>query len=151
MSSREKSTDVLSILEKLLLRIEEISSRLDRVERLLRRSRSVDSAEYLSRLLSVVEGPFYLALQSLIRVWIILSKLGRVDPITEAIIYVLSTCSALNIMEIYRRVRDVRGRASRRIIASKLRVLEASGVVVNAGTIRRPRYVLRECLEEKSR
>jgi hypothetical protein len=68
MSSREKSTDVLSILEKLLLRIEEISSRLDRVERLLRRSRSVDSAEYLSRLLSVVEGPFHLALQSLIRV-----------------------------------------------------------------------------------
>jgi hypothetical protein len=109
MSSGEKSTDVLSVLEKLLLRINEISSRLDRVERLLRRSRSVDSAEYLSRLLSVVKGPFHLVLQSLIRVWIVLSKIGRVDPITESIIYVLSTCSALNITEIYRKVKDMRG------------------------------------------
>jgi hypothetical protein len=149
MSSGEKSTDVLYVLEKLLLRINEISSRLDRVERLLRRSRSVDSAEYLSRLLSVVKGPFHLVLQSLIRVWIVLSKLGRVDPITESIIYVLSTCSALNITETYRKVKDMRGRASRRIIASKLRVLEASGVVVNTGTNRRPRYTLSECLEEK--
>ena len=150
MSGGEKSTDVLSVLEKLLLRINEISSRLNRVERLLRRSRSVDSAEYLSRLLSVVKGPFHIVLQSLIRVWIVLSKLGRVDPVTESIIYVLSTCSALNITEIYRKVKDMRGRASRRIIASKLRVLEASGVVVNTGTNRRPRYILSECLEEKS-
>jgi hypothetical protein len=109
MSSGEKSTDVLSVLEKLLLRINEISSRLDRVEWLLRRGRSVDSAEYLSRLLSVVKGPFHLVLQSLIRVWIVLSKIGRVDPITESIIYVLSTCSALNITEIYRKVKDMRG------------------------------------------
>jgi hypothetical protein len=150
--SREKSNEeaLLFFLEKLLLKLDEISNRLARVEYLLK-SRGLSSAENLSGFLAIVRGPLHSVLESLVRAWRVLFRVGRVDSITESVIYVLSTCRAQSISGVYREVKKLRGRASRRVIAQKLRVLEISGIVVNTGSPRRPKYTLRECLEEMTR
>lgn len=150
--SKENSSEqsLFSLLEKLLLKLDELSKRLKRVERLLRVNRNLGSADYLANFLSLFKGPLHLVFESLIRAWIILTKLGRVDPVTETIIYVLSTCREHSISDIYRGVKKLRGRASRRIISGKLKILEASRIVINTGSPRRPRYVLRDCLKGES-
>jgi len=150
--SKENSSEqsLFSLLEKLLLKLDELSKRLKRVERLLRVNRNLGSADYLANFLSLFKGPLHLVFESLIRAWIILTKLGRVDPVTETIIYVLSTCREHSISDIYREVKKLRGRASRRIISGKLKILEASRIVINTGSPRRPRYVLRDCLKGES-
>jgi len=150
--SKENSSEqsLFSLLEKLLLKLDELSKRLKRVERLLRVNRNLGSADYLANFLSLFKGPLHLVFESLIRAWIILTKLGRVDPVTETIIYVLSTCREHSISDIYRGVKKLRGTASRRIISGKLKILEASRIVINTGSPRRPRYVLRDCLKGES-
>ena len=150
--SKENSSEqsLFSLLEKLLLKLDELSKRFKRVERLLIANRNLGSANYLVNFLSLFKGHLHLVFESLIRAWIILTKLGRVDPVTETIIYVLSTCQEHSISDIYRGVKKLRGKASRRIISGKLKILEYTGIVTNIGSSRRPRYILRNCLEEKS-
>lgn len=79
------------------------------------------------------------------RAWITLHELGRVDSIIEPVIYVLSDCKERSISMVYREVKSIRGSASRRIAARKLKLLEMAGIVVNKGSPRRPRYILAEC------
>jgi len=150
--SKNKSSEqaLFSLLEKLLLKLNELSSRLERVERLLRISHNLNGVNYLANFLLLFKGSLHLTFKSLIRAWIILTKLSRADSITETIIYVLSTCREQSISDVYRGVKKLRGKASRRVISGKLKILESSGIVVNTGSSKRPKYVLRDCLEENS-
>ncbi len=135
----------------------ELVERLERIERLLREVR--ESLEHLEGLLreagleaslalSIALGlsrPVLEALEAARRVAPLLEVLDA-DEVTRSILVVLALCEPLSISEVYRRVRRLRGRASRSTIASRLRVLEERGVVVNLGSGRRPRYTLRTCL-----
>ena len=77
-----------------------------------------------------------------------LGMLGTYDAIDRAIIEALSNCEELSISEITRRVRRLRGTASRRIVAERIRRLEDRGVVAKVGR-RRFRYVLSRCLTDE--
>ena len=52
-------------------------------------------------------------------------------------------------MSIYREVKRIRGKGSRRIISQKLRILEAMNIVINNGSEKRPKYMLKECVEKE--
>lgn len=71
----------------------------------------------------------------------------RLDPISREVVKVLSACNEMNISELTRAVRAVRGSASRGVIRRRLKELEVVGVVVNSGTEQRPKYTLKVCLE----
>jgi len=149
MDENRGSNDTLSQLEDLLEILELLARRIDRLEQLIKSMKSpyYSDQNLLFNFLSFLKAPSLIVFQSLLRAWMVLTRIGRTDPITESIIYVLSDCREKSISEVYRGVKQLRGKASRRIVARKIRLLEASGVVVNKGSEKRPRYTLRECRE----
>ena len=58
-----------------------------------------------------------------------LKSLGLADDISRAVIEVLATRGPMNISQITRAVRELRGRASRRIVAERLKRLLEVGLV----------------------
>ncbi len=101
-----------------------------------------------SRLVVSALYPASLALESARRVVEVTSRFRGLDPISRSIVESLSSCDDMSISQVTRMVRRLRGSASRRIVASRLKRLEERGVVVNVGNASRPRYVLSRCLEE---
>jgi hypothetical protein len=146
-ASNERS----DILEKVLIKLDELLRRIERLEQILRGLSSAQHSTLFAYFLSATKAPLYMLLERLLRAWVTLHELGRVDPITESVIYVLSDCRERNISTIYKEVKSVRGRASRRIVARKLKLLEMAGILVNKGSPRRPRYILAECEEGNAR
>ncbi len=71
------------------------------------------------------------------------------DELTRAVIEALADCQPLSISEVYRRVKSIRGKASRSTVASRLKELEKRGIAVNLGGDKRPRYTLRVCLQNE--
>ncbi|WP_440058971.1 hypothetical protein ACSU1N_04030 [Thermogladius sp. 4427co] len=138
--------DIYFLLEQLILRLDLLIRRLERVENILYNLGLLRGEEGEPAILvGLVKLPASLALYALARAWRVLARIGRADKVTEAVIYVLSDCKPRSITEIYRGVKELRGRASRRIVREKLRLLEASGLAVNRGSAKRPRYVLEDC------
>ncbi len=69
---------------------------------------------------------------------ILLKGVPESDPITKAILEVLASSeSGVSISELTRRVRRVRGTASRRIISERIKLLESRGIVevVRSGNV----------------
>jgi len=111
----------LDEIRELLLRVLE---RLDRLERRL------DSVEVDSRMLE--------AYKSLLRAYAsVLGSVARVERLAlmvsgdldRSIVRVLASKGAMNISQVTEEVRKVRGTASRRIIAERLRRLAEEGIV----------------------
>ena len=136
-------------LEERLARIEEL---LMQVLRLLQevnesmKSFSDEAALAVSIALGLSK-PVIEALEAARRVAPIIERL-QPDEITRSILEALADCKPLSISEVYRRVKQLRGRASRSTVASRLRNLEEKGVVINLGSEQRPRYTLTNCIEE---
>lgn len=59
----------------------------------------------------------------------ILSRFRISDPLTKTILEILAVESGISISDITRKVREIRGKASRRVIASRIRYLESLGIV----------------------
>ena len=134
----------LERLEKLL---EELMNRLENIEESLHiLGISSDLVIIASRLITAFSLPATLALEASRRV-IEVAKTIRGDEISQAIIEVLAECKPLTISEITRRVRVLRGTASRRIIRSRIQTLADRGIVVFIGE-GKPRVTLKVCLEE---
>lgn len=133
--------DRIERLERLLI---EVLDRLSRLERYLNPG-DREALRIASNLVMASMAPASAALESAYRVLSILGKYTGIDPISRSIIEVLSPCEELSASEITRRVREVRGSASRRIISGRLRMLEEKGVVVRSGRRPRYRYRLVEC------
>ena len=117
-------------IERLEKALDEVLRRLEVLEELVRRS-GADP-----RLLNVAAGlvaafstPAIAALEASRRTISVLRALGKADDITRAVIEVLSTCEELSISEITRRVRALRGTASRRIVRERIERLVKRGVV----------------------
>lgn len=138
-----------------------VEDRLKRIEDLLRRV--IEKIDYLenklksaglyseelrlaSELVAIFSMPVTAALESAGRLFKILSSV-QLDPISRDILKALSTCERLSISEITRRVRSIRGRASRRIVRERLVMLERMGLVANRGEESRPLYMLRRCID----
>ena len=141
-------------LERRLRRVEEllndVVNRLVAIEELLK-SLGLSSEELITaqRLVMVFSLPAVVAIKAAERVMKTIKELRTLDPISRAIIEVLSNCEELSISEVTRRVRLLRGVASRRIVSSRLAKLVREGVVVNVGSESRPKYVLKVCIEER--
>lgn len=67
------------------------------------------------------------------------------DEISLAILEAVADCKGYSISEITRKVKNIRGKASRRIISSRVKKLEKRGLLINKGNNIRPRYVLTTC------
>ncbi len=128
--------------------INEIIDRIQRIEELLS-SISGEEARYASRLIIGLSMPPLYALESARRLISLLhGSFIEVDEISMTILETLSGCEPLNISEITRRVRRLRGRASRRIVRSRLERLVEEGVVKRISRGGRSSYILVNCIDE---
>ncbi len=146
--SRKMNVDErLARLEKLMM---ELITRIERLESILASTSDRESKEIMiaSRLAISLSLPALRALEASRRLMELVSaKSSELDEISQSILEVLSTCNKYSISEITRKVRLIRGKASRRIIRERLKMLESRGYVVNIGTCDRPKYVLSSCLK----
>ena len=124
--------DVVRKLSKLEDILRCILIKLEKLEELTRHLNP--NINYLVRVASemivLFSIPPALALKAASRMLSIISRYGVLDDISKAIIEVLCVEDGISISELTRRVKEIRGRASRRIISGRLRILASSGIVV---------------------
>lgn len=138
------------LLRQVLSKLEELSARISRIEAYLSSvGISQDVLRIALQLASATTTSLASALEYAMRAWRVLEGIAGLCPISRSIVIALSDCSELSVSDVYRRVRRIRGRASRRTISERLRFLEDVGVVVDVGTGARPRYVLRVCTQRR--
>lgn len=147
--SKGSIDEIKEAIERIILMLEDLINRVNRIESFLTKiGLNPDEAGLALNLSTLLSLPLNVAYEASVRTWKVLSKSRGLDPVSVAIVQALSTCNFLSISETYRRVRAIRGKASRRIVASKLRILAAAGIVAEVERGRRRRYVLAECIEE---
>lgn len=142
-----------SELEERIARLEEhvenITKRLGMIEESLRvLGISGEIIMTAARLVTAFSKPVIVALESARRV-AELTSIVEGDVISRAIIEALSSCEPLSISEVTRKVRVLRGKASRRIISSRIERLSEKGIIVWIGE-KKPKVTLKQCLKEKS-
>ncbi|MEM4832187.1 MAG: hypothetical protein QW809_00610 [Sulfolobales archaeon] len=122
------SDELLERIEKLLLRVLE---KLEKLEDLLSNA-SVDPAQTVALEVAMFSMlPAHKAVKVVRDTVAILRKAKMSDPITRAIVEVLLTHGeGITISDLTRKVRELRGTASRRIVSERLKSLEDRGVVV---------------------
>ena len=138
-------------LEERLDRIEsvlrDVIRRLEELEKLLGGYRDeVEATRLAARLSATGIYPAYAAVEAARRILRVARHAGPLDPISRSVVEALSACEPATISEITRRVREIRGTASRRIVSERVKRLEERGLVVKLGEGPRPGYTLRECL-----
>ncbi len=129
----------LARLEELLRRLEE---RLVRLEGILRGYS--DLAAEAVRLAVLGNLPAIAAVEAARRL-LAVARLAEGDPVAEAVLEAMSNCEWLSVSEIARRVRRIRGSASRETIRRRLRLLLEKGAVVARGEGVKRRYRLASC------
>lgn len=113
--------------------VENITKRLGMIEESLRvLGISGEIIMTAARLVTAFSKPVIVALESARRV-AELTSIVEGDVISRAIIEALSSCEPLSISEVTRKVRVLRGKASRRIISSRIERLSEKGIIVWIG------------------
>ncbi|ALL00972.1 hypothetical protein Pyrde_0924 [Pyrodictium delaneyi] len=144
----EKDThkvDIEERLERLEILLEKVLERISRLERILALNND-ETARIASQLVVALALPAIEALEAARRVVAVTSSLE--DPVSRSIVEVLADCEPLSISEITRRLRKLRGHASRTTVRKRLQILEKRGIVANIGTTARPLYTLTICIRE---
>ena len=146
--------------------VEDLEERLERVEEMLRdvlrklnqienylktASTESESIRIAYSLFLAFSLPAQLAIEAASRVLEVVRILGGTDPITRSIIEALSGCEKLPVSEITRRVKALRGTASRRTVRERLTQLEKRGVVIVFGSGVKKRYILAICRDSSER
>jgi DNA-binding transcriptional ArsR family regulator len=114
----------------------ESRERIDRIERLLENLASSND-DLISLILFLVElgwtAPVRITdiFKRMKKAFRDLVSLGVRDDITRSLISVLASKGELNVSELVRELRRIRGTASRRIVYDRLRLLEESGIVIS--------------------
>ena len=117
-------------IERLERVLGEVLRRLEVLEELVRGSGADPQLLNIAAgLVAAFSTPAIAALEASRRVLSALRVLGGADEITRAVIEVLSMCEELSISEVTRRVRVLRGTASRRIVRERIERLVKRGVV----------------------
>ncbi|MGB9827448.1 MAG: ArsR family transcriptional regulator [Thermosphaera sp.] len=142
MTLDEKIEVVIELLTRVLMKLERLENELSKA--------GADPALYQIslELATLFSKPIMETLEAARRVYSIIAGFTEIDPISKAVIYVLSACEPYTISEITRKVRDLRGSSSRWIISDRLRGLEARGIVINIGSPQRPRFTLKACMDD---
>lgn len=119
-----------SSLDERLSRIElMLSEIIDRLVELEMRLRASEEAVIAGELIGVANLPAYRALEAA-RIVVRLARIiGGIDEITRAIIEALAAKGPQTLRGLEREVRRIRGKASRRKISERVRLLEEIGVV----------------------
>ncbi len=137
-------------LEERIRRLEELMmsvlEKLERIESVMDYS-GLGSQDTVFRLVMGYSLPIVEALEAARRLVAIGDRVSGLDEISIAILEAVSDCGGYSISEITRRVRRIRGRASRRIISQRVKELEDRGLLKNIGSENRPKYVLSTCLQ----
>jgi len=129
------SDDMLKRVEELL---EYIVRKLERLEELLTTLSNDPTYAMAVELTLYFSIPVQRAVKLARELVILLKGVPESDPITKAIVEVLASSeSGVSISELTRRVRRVRGTASRRIISERIKLLESRGIVevVRSGNV----------------
>jgi len=129
------SSDALKRVEELL---EHIVRKLERLEELLTTLSNDPTYAIAVELTLYFSIPVQRAIKLARELVILLREAPESDPITKAILEVLASSeSGMSISELTRRVRRIRGTASRRIISERIKLLESKGIVevVRTGNI----------------
>lgn len=138
------------VLRRILLKLEELSNRIGRIEAYLSSiGVNQDMLRISLQLTAVTSASLANTLEYAMRAWKVIEGLSGLCPISRSIITSLSDCSELSISDIYRRVKKLRGAASRRIISERIKLLESKGAVINVGTEARPKYILKICRQRE--
>ncbi len=119
--------DVTDRLNKIERMLEEIYNRVKNIEKIL----GVDLDEPLLAitLAQMFEIPVRRAIESALRIRRSLKLLGTFDPLDRAIIEALSVKGQMNVSELTRTVKMIRGKASRTTIRKRLERLEKRGII----------------------
>ena len=131
-------------LKKLEDLLAEVLDRMDKIEAFI----SYMGLGFFKELLTLVIGyslPVAEALEAIRRLLALKKTSLYLDEISATILEAVSDCKGYSISEITRRVKKIRGRASRRIVSSRVKELESKGLLKNVGSRTRPKYVLSTC------
>ena len=137
MSSIE---DRLRSLEE---KLERIMIRIENIETLLRDTGKVDEAEVLRVMLKILQIASLPATRvedaarRLLKLTRTLSSKGIRDDISKAIVEILAVEGPQTISSLTMRLREYRGKASRRIVRERLEQLRRIGIVEVSGTAKR--------------
>ena len=133
--------------------LEEINKRLRRVEKLLEQLNAlvqqvlqgsyIATIDEATKLVTAFSLPAIEALEAARR--IVMAARSINDSISLSIIEAMSTCEPLTVSEITRRVRVLRGKASRNTVKQKLHVLIDMDIVTTVNTGRRIKYIMTVC------
>jgi len=133
--------------------LEEINKRLRRVEKLLQQLNAlvqqtlqgsyIATIDEATKLVTAFSLPAIEALEAARR--IVMAARSINDSISLSIIEAMSTCEPLTVSEITRRVRVLRGKASRNTVKQKLHVLIDMDIVTTVNTGRRIKYIMTVC------
>jgi len=125
LKNRANRLEELEFLLKLILmkleKIEQLLSSLD--------SEDVESIKIANRLILAFSMPALKAIEAAMKIRSLIGK-RTLDDISRTILEVLAVKDGISISELTRRIREVRGRASRRIISERLKLLEKEGLIV---------------------
>ncbi len=132
--------------------LRDVLRRLDQIENYLKSASTGSEIIRIAHSLFLAFSlPAQLAIDAASRVIEAVRILGGADPITRSIIEALSGCEELSISEITRRVKALRGTASRRIVRERLVQLEERGIVIALGSGVKKRYILTICRSSSER
>jgi DNA-binding transcriptional ArsR family regulator len=130
----------LERLERLLL---DAVRRLEKLEELL--SSMGSEAAVAARLATVFSMPAYAAIEAARRITRLYPRVS--DPVSRAVLEALADCEPHSISEVTKRIRELRGTASRRIVRERLSLLASRGIVLVEEHGGRRLYRLASCRE----
>ncbi|MFN3268122.1 MAG: hypothetical protein ACK416_02560 [Zestosphaera sp.] len=143
------SSDALRRVEELLAYV---VRKLEKLEELLTTMSNDPTYVMAVELTLYFSVPAQKAIKLARELVLLLRRVPEADPITKAILEVLASSEeGISISELTRRVREVRGAASRRIVSKKVELLESKGLVQvkRSGNIARV-YLMRDLSRENS-
>jgi len=121
------SSDALKRVEELL---EHVVKKLERLEELLTTLSNDPTYAIAVELTLYFSVPAQKAIKLARELVLLFKGVSEVDPITKAVLEVLASSEdSISISELTRRVRKVRGTASRRIVTERIKLLESKGLV----------------------
>lgn len=122
------SSDTLKRVEELL---ERVVKKLEKLEELLVTISSDPTYAMAVELTLYFSLPTQKAIKLARELVLLMRRVPEADPITKAILEILASSEGgISISELTRRVRSIRGTASRRVVSERVKLLESKGLVV---------------------
>ncbi|RLG47437.1 MAG: hypothetical protein DRO06_02840 [Thermoproteota archaeon] len=122
MSLEERLARVEALLERVV-------KRLEALEEMLGGDPAAQEAVWVALLAVSMNRDAASSFRRFLTAWRALSSRGMVDDVSRAVVQALALMGPMNISQLTRAVRRIRGRASRRIVAERVRRLEDAGVL----------------------